>query len=60
MPRLELIFCIVLFVLVMFGIKFLLVPWRLVGYGWAGIAGLIGATFLYRFLVEAQKRKLNR
>lgn len=60
MPRLQLLVCIVLFVLVMLGIKLMLVPWLLVSYGWVGIAGLIALTFLYGFWVEAQKRKLNR
>jgi hypothetical protein len=60
MPRLELILCIVLFVIVMLGIKFLLVPWLLVSYGWVGIAGLIALTFLYGFWVEARKRQINR
>jgi uncharacterized membrane-anchored protein YitT (DUF2179 family) len=60
MPRFELILCIVLFVLVMLGIKFLLVPWLLASYGWVGIAGLIALSFVYGFWVEAKKRKLNR
>jgi uncharacterized membrane-anchored protein YitT (DUF2179 family) len=60
MPRLQLAICIVLFVLVMLGVKLMLVPWLLVSYGWVGIAGLIALTFLYGFRVEARKRKLNR
>ena len=60
MPRLQLAICIVLFVIVMLGVKLMLVPWLLVSYGWVGIAGLIALSFLYGFWVEAKKRQTNR